>query len=239
MPGGATAMWVLKATAHSRGICIGNVGEIAPCLPWCLDSDWNGFQLSELFLVVFARTPHSNNNLAGVGRTRAVVENTLDGNCALCAFWSNKLGFLLVHCGSSLLIVLIRHVWSCADNYLLEMTCTVLGVHKARCTHWDPCLFLMKSPRGTKDGRWQKLREQVRGRGCVWRPLNPSHIFFTLRLSPVELSRSEPNGLLGKFPSPVELSRSQAEWPAGEVPFPLFQDWHWDLDPKALSRLPP
>lgn len=26
---------------------------------WCLDSHWNGFQLSELFLVVFARTPHS------------------------------------------------------------------------------------------------------------------------------------------------------------------------------------
>lgn len=143
-----------------------------------------------------------NSNLAGVGRTRAVVGNALDGACALCAFWSNKLGFLLVHRGSSLLIVLIRHVWSCADNYLLEMTCTVLLV----CTKPGALVEILarfwwgvQEAQRMGDGKAEGAGE---GRGCVWRPLNPNHIFFfhSKTVPSVELSTSEPNGLLGRFP---------------------------------------
>lgn len=49
--------------AWKRQLTVGNLHRECwrnrPLSSWCLDSDWNGFQLSELFLVVFARTPHS------------------------------------------------------------------------------------------------------------------------------------------------------------------------------------
>lgn len=94
----------------------------------------------------------------------------------------------------------------------------------------------MKSPRGTRMGRWQSWGSRW-GRGCVWRPLNPSHIFHSKTVPPVELSRSEPNGLLGGFLPQWDRSGPDDCW--GEVPFLCFRTdtGIWILKPWAATTI--
>lgn len=167
----------LKTTAHSRGICIGNVGGIAPCLPgaWIqtemVSSSLNSFS--------WCLPGHHIQQQSGkwVGLEQ-LLKTPWMGIVPCVPFWSNKLGFLLVHCGSSLLIVLIRHVWSCADNYLLEIFalsywCAQSPVHSLRS-------LPVSDEESKRHKGWEmaKLREQVRARLCVWELIQTQATFF-------------------------------------------------------------